>query len=105
MEYACIFKIFNEIKLRDPEFKPQSFFDFGSGVGTGTWAAAEHWRSSLHEYFSVDISGDMNNISETVLRDGRENKAISLKGVFYRQFLPASDQVHEKRFSSIFRTS
>lgn len=98
MEYASIFKIFREIKLRDPQFKPQSFFDFGSGVGTGTWAAAEHWRDSLYEYFSVDQSADMNNIAEIVLRDGRENKAISLKGVFYRQFLPASDIVRKMAF-------
>lgn len=36
-EYAVLYKIFNEINSRDPMFKPNSFFDFGSGIGTGTW--------------------------------------------------------------------
>lgn len=36
-EYAVLVKIFGEISSRDPEFKPKSFFDFGSGVGTATW--------------------------------------------------------------------
>lgn len=92
-EYAAIMKIFREIKQRDPDFKPQSFFDFGAGVGTGTWAAAECWRDSLFEYFSVDHSAAMNDLSELILRDGRDNKAMSLKGVYYRQFLPESSEV------------
>lgn len=36
-EYAALVRIFQEICLRDQNFKPRSFFDFGSGVGTGTW--------------------------------------------------------------------
>lgn len=36
-EYAVLIKIFGEIASRDPEFKPKSLFDFGSGVGTATW--------------------------------------------------------------------
>lgn len=36
-EYAVLVKIFGEIASRDPTFKPKSFFDFGSGVGTATW--------------------------------------------------------------------
>lgn len=36
-EYAVLTKIFGEIVQRDPEFKPRSLLDFGSGVGTVTW--------------------------------------------------------------------
>lgn len=36
-EYAVLTKIFSEIKLRDNDFKPRSFFDFGSGVGSAMW--------------------------------------------------------------------
>jgi hypothetical protein len=36
-EYAVLAKIFLEISERDPQFKPRSLFDFGSGVGTATW--------------------------------------------------------------------
>lgn len=92
-EYAVIKQVFNEIVKRDPEFSPRSFFDFGAGIGTGTWAASEFWRKSLYEYFLVDESRDMNELSELILRDGNEDKQMSLRNVFYRQFLPASDEV------------
>lgn len=93
-EYAAITQVFNEILRRDPEFKPRSFFDFGAGIGTGTWAASENWKNTLYEYFLVDESRDMNDLSELILRDGNENKSMSLKSVFFRQFLPASDEVN-----------
>lgn len=96
-EYAVIGQVFNEIIKRDPEFQPRSFFDFGAGVGTGCWASAELWKNTIHEYFLVDESRDMNDLSELILRDGNENKNLSLKNVFYRQFLPASSEVSEKK--------
>lgn len=93
-EYAAIKQVFNEIEKRDPEFQPRSFFDFGAGIGTGAWAAAQNWSNTLYEYFLVDESRDMNDLSELILRDGNENKNMSLKNVFFRQFLPASDEVN-----------
>lgn len=96
-EYAAIRQVFNEIIKRDPEFQPQSFFDFGAGIGTGTWAASELWKSALHEYFLVDESRDMNDLSELILRGGNESKNMSLKNVFYRQFLPASSEVGSQK--------
>lgn len=92
-EYSVILKIFMEIEKRHPEFKPNSFFDFGAGVGTGTWAASALWKNSLYEYFLVDSSRDMNNLSELILRDGVGNKRMQLKNVYYRQFLPALTDV------------
>lgn len=35
-EYNVIRLIFNEILQRDPNFAPESLFDFGSGIGTVT---------------------------------------------------------------------
>lgn len=97
-EYAVILKVFGEIVKRDPEFTPRSFFDFGSGIGTGTWAAAKLWKKSIYEYFLIDQSREMNDLSELILRDGNEQKNLTLKNVFYRQFLPASDEVsHENK--------
>lgn len=88
-EYAIILKIFSEIVKRDPEFKPRSFFDFGAGVGTGTWAASQLWEKSIFEYFCVDKSSEMNDFSDLILRSAKADK----KTIFYRQFLPASDVV------------
>lgn len=93
LEYAVVQRIFNEIAQRHPDFKPRSFFDFGAGVGTGTWAASQLWKQSLYEYFLVDSSREMNDLSELILRDGDMNKNMSLKNVYYRQFLPASNDV------------
>ena len=89
-EFSIVSRIFSEIAERHPDFKPRSFFDFGSGVGTGIWAASELWKSSIFEYFLVDTSRDMNDLSELILRDGDENKEIPLRTVNYRQFLPSS---------------
>ena len=43
-EYASLMRIFKEIERRDVNFTPRTFFDFGSGVGTGIWAASEIWK-------------------------------------------------------------
>lgn len=93
LEYGSIYRVFNEISSRDPQFTPRSFFDFGAGVGTGTWAAAAFWKNSLYEYFAVDTSREMNTLSDLILREGDENKHMTLKNVYYRQFLPASNEV------------
>lgn len=89
-EYAALSKIFKEITLRDCNYKPRSYFDFGSGIGTGMWAASTFWKNTIFEYFNVDTSRDMNELSDLILREGNENKISHLKNVFYRQFLPAS---------------
>lgn len=94
-EYAVIMKIFNEIKRRDPQFIPRSFFDFGSGVGTGTWAVSETWEKSIYEYYLVDTSREMNDLSDLILRDGDANKNHYFKNVNHRQFLPSRDDKYD----------
>lgn len=93
LEYSVVLRVLQEIADRDSNFKPSSFFDFGAGVGTGTWAASEIWKNSIFEYFSVDSSGEMNDLAELILREGDMNKNMTLKNVYYRQFLPASTEV------------
>lgn len=98
-EYSTILRIFTEIQNRDPEFKPKSYFDFGSGVGTGIWAASKLWKKSLFEYYMVDPSRDMNDLADLILRDGEENKQMSLRNVNFRQFSPASLEVSRFQFN------
>lgn len=89
-EYTVLHRIFMELKTREPDFQPRSLFDFGSGVGTATWAARTVWGDVIQEVFNVDSSGDMNDLSSLLLRGGNEEANMPIKGVFYRQFLPAS---------------
>lgn len=92
-EYSTISRILSEIKKRDPTFAPKSYFDFGSGVGTGLWAASNLWKDSIFEYFLVDSSRNMNDLADLILRDGEENKQMELRNVNFRQFFPASAEV------------
>ena len=39
VEFAVLNKIFVEIKRKYGEYQPRTLFDFGSGIGTGYWAA------------------------------------------------------------------
>ncbi|XP_036138592.1 methyltransferase-like protein 17, mitochondrial isoform X2 [Monomorium pharaonis] len=84
--YAVIRKIFNEIKLRDKDFRPQTLFDFGSGVGTVMWAASEIWSKTLKEYFCVDTSEFMIELSERLIKAAEPK----IKDAFYRQYFPIS---------------
>ncbi|XP_011562552.3 methyltransferase-like protein 17, mitochondrial [Plutella xylostella] len=89
-EYAVLLQILDEIRKRMPDYKPRSFFDFGSGVGTGTWAVNTFWKGDIFEYFCVDTSPAMNDLSRLILCGGRDNAEMPLKSFFQRQFLPAS---------------
>ncbi|XP_055917563.1 methyltransferase-like protein 17, mitochondrial [Eupeodes corollae] len=94
-EYAAISSIFKEIENRHPEFKPRSFIDFGSGVGTGMWAASDLWKESIFEYLNVDSSREMNDLSDLIIRDGNANQKPRLRNVYYRQFLPSADTKYD----------
>ncbi|CAH1985197.1 unnamed protein product [Acanthoscelides obtectus] len=93
-EYAVLVKILGEIQARDPEFKPNSLFDFGSGTGTASWAANTYWKNSIFEYYNVDTSRDMNDLAQLLLQGGTST-GVMPKGVFFRQFLPASNTTYD----------
>lgn len=94
-EYAVLSKIFSELSIRDKSFKPKSLFDFGSGVGTVSWAARALWKKHIFEYFNVDTSAEMNDLALILLQGGRGNKNSQLKGVFYRQFFPHQNVTYD----------
>lgn len=89
-EYAVLVRIFDEINKTYPDYKPRSFFDFGSGVGTGTWAVNHYWKGHIFEYFCVDTSQTMHDLARLILCNGKDNVEMPLKGYYQRQFLPAS---------------
>ncbi|CAL7933606.1 unnamed protein product [Xylocopa violacea] len=87
-EYSVLYKIFNEIVDRDKNFIPKTLFDYGSGIGTVMWAASQFWVNSIKEYFCVDISKNINELSEYIIKNAKPQ--INSKYIFYRQFFPAS---------------
>ncbi|XP_029663982.1 methyltransferase-like protein 17, mitochondrial isoform X2 [Formica exsecta] len=92
--HAVSHKILNEIKIRDKDFRPETFFDFGSGIGTNTWAASEIWSDSLKEYFCVETSESMIELSERLAEVAKPK----IKETFYRQFFPASMNLPSQQF-------
>ncbi|XP_030038702.2 methyltransferase-like protein 17, mitochondrial [Manduca sexta] len=92
-EYAILVRVLDEISKLNPDYKPRSFFDFGSGVGTGTWAVNTYWKNEIYEYFCVDTSSDMHDLSRLILCKGKDNVEMPYKGYFQRQFLPASSDL------------
>ncbi|XP_061725589.1 methyltransferase-like protein 17, mitochondrial [Cydia pomonella] len=89
-EYAVLVRVLDELRMKYPDYKPRSFFDFGSGVGTGTWAVNNYWNGDIFEYFCVDTSPHMHDLARLILCQGKDNVTMPLKGYFQRQFLPAS---------------
>ncbi|CAH1791421.1 unnamed protein product [Owenia fusiformis] len=86
-QYHVLRHIFTQISQRDPDFNPNRLFDFGSGVGTATWAANQVWRKSLVEHYCVDKSSDMNTLAKLLLLGGDENnEQMAFKGVFFKEF-------------------
>lgn len=92
-DYATLFKVLSEIKKRDLDFSPVTMLDFGSGVGSGTWAMDSIWPRVCKEVVCIDASADMNTLADRLLRGGNtdDERIIRPGGTFFKQFLPMSD--------------
>uniref|UniRef100_A0A8D8TJL3 Methyltransferase-like protein 17, mitochondrial n=2 Tax=Cacopsylla melanoneura TaxID=428564 RepID=A0A8D8TJL3_9HEMI len=95
-EYAVLLKVLEEIQKQDPDFKPHSLFDFGSGVGTAVWATYSYWSTQINEFYCVDTSSQMLDLNSLIIQGGRPNKLPLIKNVTYRQFLPSSANLSAK---------
>ncbi|KAL9974785.1 hypothetical protein ACROYT_G011868 [Oculina patagonica] len=92
--YGATLRVFHEISRREPDFKPETLLDFGSGSGSATWAAHEKWGDSIREYQCVDVSQDMNNLAEYLLRGGEGLKhSLYIPRVYFKRFLPVSNLI------------
>ncbi|XP_012504759.1 PREDICTED: methyltransferase-like protein 17, mitochondrial [Propithecus coquereli] len=103
--FAAVSRAFHEIRIRVPEFQPQTLMDFGSGTGSVTWAAHSTWGQSLREYVCVDSSAAMLGLAEKLLKGGSEAGKPYVPGVFFRQFLPVSPKVQFDVVVSAFSLS
>ncbi|XP_073410853.1 ribosome assembly protein METTL17, mitochondrial isoform X1 [Dendrobates tinctorius] len=91
--FAAVSRALQEIHQRVPDFSPTTLLDFGSGIGSVSWAAHGIWGKTLKEYMCIDSSPSMNTLSELVLRGGSEKGQMHISGIHFRQFLPVSPKV------------
>ncbi|XP_031555967.1 methyltransferase-like protein 17, mitochondrial [Actinia tenebrosa] len=92
--YGATLRVIHEISRREPDYKPETLMDFGSGTGTVLWAAHEKWGDSIKEYQCIDVSEPMNTLSEFLLRGGESyKKPLHIPHVYYKRFLPVSNKV------------
>uniref|UniRef100_A0A8C6WJ86 Ribosome assembly protein METTL17, mitochondrial n=1 Tax=Neogobius melanostomus TaxID=47308 RepID=A0A8C6WJ86_9GOBI len=103
--YAAVRRALHEIKKRDESFAPESFLDFGSGLGTAAWASHSCWPDSLKEMVCVDSAGPMNTLAERLLKGDDEKEEPHFKHVYFRQFLPVTPKVQFDLVVSAFTLS
>ncbi|KAK2550969.1 Methyltransferase-like protein 17 [Acropora cervicornis] len=92
--YGATLRVFHEISRCEPDFKPETLLDFGSGTGMAVWAAHEKWGDSIREYQCVDVSQDMIDVAQNLLRGGEETKdSLRIPRVYFKRFLPVSNLI------------
>ena len=92
-DYACLLKVFKEIRQRNPEFLPRTMLDFGSGVGTVTWAVKEVLGKSIYETINVEPSRDMNDLHRMILSTTFDPLSSTLpSGFHFRLQLPRDEE-------------
>ncbi|RKP27455.1 mitochondrial small ribosomal subunit Rsm22-domain-containing protein [Syncephalis pseudoplumigaleata] len=72
--YGVTYNVLNELARRMPTFSPASVLDFGTGPGTGIWAAASIWndeegKRALERCMGVDVSESMLRLAEELLTE------------------------------------
>ncbi|XP_035713073.1 methyltransferase-like protein 17, mitochondrial isoform X2 [Folsomia candida] len=92
-EYAALLQIFSEIQRRDNQFQPNTLCDFGSGIGTTVWASKTVWPKNVQEVLCADVSKEMNELAERLLRGGSMNNDHGFPALYFRQFLAQSFKV------------
>lgn len=92
--YGPISAIFYEMKNRlGNSFHPRNILDFGSGTGTGSWAALNTWSNdndSIESILEIDISEGMIQVSKNLFNIMKQycNMPLPKEHVFER-FLPS----------------
>ncbi|XP_022091898.1 methyltransferase-like protein 17, mitochondrial isoform X2 [Acanthaster planci] len=101
--YATIYRVLHEIKKRVPDFSPEALLDFGSGIGTVSWAAHALWGNTIKEFYCVDTSREMHDVAEALMKERQTEDGESrniIKGVYFRHFLPMSLQKYDLTISA-----
>ncbi|KAF9113211.1 37S ribosomal protein S22 [Mortierella sp. AM989] len=88
--YSAIKNVLEEVKGRVPDLQVKTFMDFGTGPGTGIWAANEVWEMPL-QYTGVDVSLAMLETAEEIL-DVLSSKGTPISNITFKPFLSHGSQ-------------
>ncbi|KAF9351354.1 37S ribosomal protein S22 [Mortierella sp. AD094] len=88
--YSAIKNVLEEVNSRVPDLQIKTFMDFGTGPGTGIWAANEVWKTPL-QYTGIDASLAMLETAEEIL-DVLSSKGTPIQNVTFKPFLSHGSQ-------------
>ncbi|CAH8576970.1 unnamed protein product [Schistosoma turkestanicum] len=91
--FATVCRVLYEIRKRCPSFIPRSLFDFGSGLGTVTWATNTVWPvGCVRQHYLVEPSLHMTRLSEFMFqKQGSAQPSESVfPGIYHRRFMPST---------------
>ncbi|KAF9200248.1 37S ribosomal protein S22 [Haplosporangium sp. Z 27] len=88
--YSAIKNVLEEVNSRVPNLQIKSFMDFGTGPGTGIWAANEVWKKPL-QYTGIDASLAMLETAEEIL-DALSSKGAPIPNVTLKPFFSHGPQ-------------
>jgi len=99
-DFACMKNVLLEIQKRDKRFRPKTLLDFGSGLGTVTWAVKDVF-GELYEVFNVDQSKHMNDFSRMIINRSKNDNDLP-SGYSYRMNLPRDSSTKYDLVTSSF---
>lgn len=66
--YYIYKRVLQELKRRVPDFKPETFLDFGAGLGSGAWAGI-HTFTGMKRVASVEPNANMRQLGRWMSKD------------------------------------
>jgi ribosomal protein RSM22 (predicted rRNA methylase) len=82
-------RILNEVKLRMPaNFKPESVLDYGSGLGSGLWAAHTIFSDTVKRIAAVEPSTNMRKLGKYLTEELNEKCGNSILWVDSLSMIP-----------------
>ena len=67
--YSINTRIFREMSMIIPDFKPEKIIDFGCGPATGGAAAYTIWPTTIKKYTGIDMSQSMIDAAKVMMKD------------------------------------
>ncbi|KAF2366201.1 Ribosomal protein Rsm22-like [Trinorchestia longiramus] len=94
-DYAALIKTFHQLRCALPDFEPTSLLDFGSGVGSVTWAVDATWPKACKEVVNVDCSSAMHELHELLLKGGIADRPLPRRenSTHFRSFMPLTGTI------------